>query len=96
LHEADLGSARFDKTFAIHVGVLLRGHGRELGVVSAHLAPGGRFYLPYQPLVPHLAAQSAQQLSTDLVRHGFTVTDTLIEDLTAARVGCVIAQSSAG
>ena len=43
LDRADLGDARFDRIFAIHVGVFLRERpGRDLEIVRDHLAPGGR------------------------------------------------------
>lgn len=92
LHTADFGAARFDKIYAIHVPVFLRGDpGKELAKVRQHLAPDGRFYLPYQPLRPEQAEQTAGALTSVLTRHGFTVARTVIEDLSTARVGCVIA-----
>jgi SAM-dependent methyltransferase len=93
LDQADFGDARFDKVFAIHVGVFLRGEpGRELRVVRDHLAPGGRLYLVDQPLVADDAAQSAETLSTVLAGHGFTVSDRLVHELPAGRVACVVAE----
>ena len=93
LHEADLGDTRFDKIFAIHVGVFLRGQPtRELAVIRDHLAPGGRFYLAYQPLDPGKVEETATALSAVLETHGFTVVDVLAQDLSSGRAGCVIAQ----
>ena len=93
LQRADLGDARFDKVFAIHVGVFLRGRpGRELRVVERHLADGGRFYVMWQPLVAREAGPTAERLSAVLDEHGFTVGDVLVHDLTAATTAvCVIA-----
>jgi len=92
LHEADFGDARFDKVFAIHVGVFLRGRpGRELGIVERHLVDGGRFYVMDQPLVAREAGETAERLSVMLVDHGFTVGEVLVHDLTAATAVCVIA-----
>jgi hypothetical protein len=92
LHEADLGEARFDIVFAIHVPVFLRGDpGRELAVVAAHLAPGGRFVLPYQPLDPAATEATAQRLAEVLARHGFRVDDVRTADLSTGRAGCVVA-----
>ncbi len=46
--QADLGDARFDKIFAIHVGVFSqRQPALELSIVANHLADGGRFHLIY-------------------------------------------------
>lgn len=92
LHEADFGDARFDKVFAIHIGVFLRGRpGRELGIVERHLADGGRFYVMDQPLVAREAGETAERLSVVLEDHGFTVGEVLVHDLTAATAVCVIA-----
>jgi cyclopropane fatty-acyl-phospholipid synthase-like methyltransferase len=92
LHEADLGDARFDKIFAIHVGVFLRGRpARELAIVRDHLADGGRFYLVDQPLVASAAGETAERLSALLDDHGLTVHEVLLQDLGTATGVCVIA-----
>jgi cyclopropane fatty-acyl-phospholipid synthase-like methyltransferase len=92
LHQADLGDARFDKVFAIHVGVFLRGRpGRELAVVERHLADDGRLYLMWQPLDPREAEATAQRQAAVLDDHGFTVGDVLVRRLTAATAVCVVA-----
>lgn len=92
LHAADLGGARFDTIFAIHVGVFSRGQPtRELAIIKDHLAPGGRFYLPYQPLDPGTVEETAAALSAVLANHGFTIVDVLARDLSTGRAGCVIA-----
>ncbi|OLT09363.1 hypothetical protein BJF78_30900 [Pseudonocardia sp. CNS-139] len=92
LAAADLGDARFDTVFAIHVPVLLRGDpGRELAVIRAHLAPGGRFVQPFQPLDPAETAATAERLSAGLAAAGFRVTDVRTADLGSGRVGCVAA-----
>lgn len=93
LHEADLTGVRFDKIFAIHVPVFLRGNpDRELKIISEHLAPGGRFFLPYQPLAADEVKTTANTLSAKLDKNGFTVADVVIENLSSGMVGCVIAQ----
>jgi SAM-dependent methyltransferase len=92
LHEADLGDTRFDVVFAIHVPVLLRGEpGRELAVVAAHLVPGGRFVLPYQPLDPAATEPIAERLTGVLACHGFGVLDVRTAELASGRAGCVVA-----
>ncbi|MHA6619377.1 class I SAM-dependent methyltransferase [Pseudonocardia sp. DLS-67] len=93
LHEADLDGARFDLAFAIHVPVLLRGDpGRELAVVRAHLAPGGRFALPFQPLDPASTEPTVRRLAGVLEAGGFTVVERHVADLASGRAGCVVAQ----
>jgi SAM-dependent methyltransferase len=92
LHEADLGGARFDLAFAIHVPVLLRGDpGRELAVVRAHLAPRGRFALPFQPLDPGSTERTVQRLAGVLEAGGFTVVERHVAELASGRAGCVVA-----
>jgi cyclopropane fatty-acyl-phospholipid synthase-like methyltransferase len=94
LHEAELGGALFDTVFAVHVPVLLRGEPhRELAVVAAHLAPGGRLVLPYQPLDPAATDATAARLAHTLGRHGFTVERTLVAELASGRAGCVVARA---
>lgn len=93
LHEADLGQTRFDKIFAIHVPVFLRGNpDRELEIIRTHLVPGGSFFLPYRTMAPEHITSTAQSLSAKLDKNGFTVTDVVIENLSSGRIGCVIAR----
>lgn len=92
LHEADFGGGEFDKVLASHVGVFLRGRpARELAVIADRLAPGGRLYLAYEPLVAAEADATAATLATMLTGHGFTVHDALIRNLSATRAVCVVA-----
>jgi cyclopropane fatty-acyl-phospholipid synthase-like methyltransferase len=92
VHEADLGGARFDKVFAIHVGVFARRRpALELGIVADHLADDGSLHLIYQPLVADTARETAETLSATLENHGFTVDSVVVEDLSAATAVCVIA-----
>ena len=96
LHEADLGDGRFDKIFAIHVGVFLRGRSaRELGIIKHHLAPGGRLYFVYQPLVAEEAEATVETLSSVLHGQGFAIADVLVRDLSSGRIVCVIAEDRA-
>jgi ubiquinone/menaquinone biosynthesis C-methylase UbiE len=93
LHEADLGDARFDLVFAIHVPVLLRGDPRrELAVVRSRLAPGGRFALPFQPLDPATTEPTARRLAGMLEAGGFTVEEQRVAELASGRAGCVLAR----
>jgi ubiquinone/menaquinone biosynthesis C-methylase UbiE len=95
LHEADLGDARFDLAFAIHVPVLLRGDPqRELAIVRTHLAPGGRFALPFQPLDPVTTEPTVDRLARMLEAGGFTVVERHVAELASGRAGCVVATST--
>lgn len=92
LHDADLGDTRFDKVFAIHVPVLLRGDpGRELEIVTEHLAPGGRLFLPFQPLEPTQVEPTIERLTAVLTGHGFRMVGAPTADLATGPAGCVIA-----
>jgi cyclopropane fatty-acyl-phospholipid synthase-like methyltransferase len=92
LHEADLGGRRFDTIFAIHVGVFLRGDpSRELAIIREHLAPGGRFFLPYQPLDPTIVEADGTRYATVLERNNFTVSHRHFAALDSGRAGCVVA-----
>lgn len=93
LHEADFGDAQFDKIFAVHVGVFLRGRpARELDVVKAHLAPGGTFTVVDQPLAADSAEPTANKLAATLGDHRLLVRDVVIDDLSATRVLAVVAE----
>ena len=95
LHEADLGGARFDVVYAIHVPVLLRGDPRrELAIVRAHLAPGGRFALPFQPLDPATTEPTARRLSGVLAAAGVEVLEQRVAELASGRAGCVLARAA--
>jgi hypothetical protein len=83
---------RFDKVFAIHVGVFAhRRPARELRVIGGCLAEGGSLHLAYQPLRADEVEETAGTLSTVLEEHGFTVDSVVVEDLGEATVVCVAA-----
>ncbi|HEV2780561.1 MAG TPA: class I SAM-dependent methyltransferase [Actinophytocola sp.] len=93
LHEADLGAARFDKIFAIHLPVILRGRpDRELEIIKHHLAPDGRLFLVYQPLDSSQTRAAMTALAETVTSHGFTVAEVLVHDLPSGTIGCVIAE----
>jgi ubiquinone/menaquinone biosynthesis C-methylase UbiE len=95
LHEADLGEARFEVVHAIHVPVLLRGDPRrELEIVRAHLAPGGRFALPFQPLDPADTEPTLERLADVLARNGFAVEERSVAELGSGRAGFVVATTA--
>ncbi len=90
--QADLGDARFDKIFAIHVGVFSRRQpALELDIVAEHLADGGHFHLIYQPLVAGTARETAGTLAATLENHRFRVDSVVVEDLATATAVCVTA-----
>jgi SAM-dependent methyltransferase len=94
--EADLGANRFDKVFAINVGIFWRQRPvRELEIIGEHLAPGGRLFLFYESPPRSAAPPDARPAVALLEGNGFAVVDVLTRDLGRTRVGCVVAQKSA-
>jgi SAM-dependent methyltransferase len=93
LDQADLGDARFDKIFAINVGLFWRQWPvRELTILRDHLAPEGRLFLFHEPPPGSIAPPIAGPLPAVLESSGFTVTEMLTQDLGRTRVGCVVAR----
>ena len=91
LHEANLGGRRFDTIFAIHVGVFLRGDpARELAIIREHLAPDGRFVLPYQPLDPTSVEAEAARYAMALEPNNVVVTQRHFASLVGGRAGCLV------
>ena len=93
LDEADLGDARFDKIFAINVGMFWRQRAvRELAILRDHLAPKGRLFLFHEPPPGSTASPIVGAVPALLEGGGFTVAEILEQDLERTRVGCVIAE----
>jgi ubiquinone/menaquinone biosynthesis C-methylase UbiE len=49
LEELDLGDRRFDKAFAVRVGLFHREPARARGLVEPYLVPGGRLLTAFDP-----------------------------------------------
>ena len=95
LHLADLGDARFDKIFAINVGLFWRGRSvRELGIIGEHLAPEGRLFLFHEPPPGNAVLPIPETLPALLEDSGFAVVEILQKTLGRTRVGCVVAQKN--
>ena len=93
LEEADFGEARFDKIFAINVGLFWRQQPiRELTTLWNHLAPKGRLFLFHEPPPGSTAPPIPASVPAVLESSGFTVTEILTQDLGRTRCGCVIAR----
>jgi len=92
LEDADLGDERFDKVFAVHVAAFWRQAERTLGVVRAHLAPGGALYLFSQSpgwSSPEAARSFAAGVAGVLHEHGFAVEDVRVGDLRPPAVAVI-------
>lgn len=91
--EADLGDARFDKVFAINVGMFWREKPvRELEIIDERLAPGGRLFLFYESPPGTAAPPDVGPAVENLEGNGFVVTEVLMQDLGRTRAGCVVAE----
>jgi cyclopropane fatty-acyl-phospholipid synthase-like methyltransferase len=90
--DAVLCDASFDKVFAINVGLFFRQRPvRELAILREHLAPDGRLFLFHEPPPDSTAPPIAAHVLALLEKGGFTVVETLEQDLGRSRVGCAIA-----
>lgn len=91
--DADLGDSRFDKIFAVNVGMFWRQRPvRELSVVREHVASEGRLFLFHEPPPGSTAPPHAGPVPALLESNGFAVAAILEQDLERTRVGCVIAE----
>lgn len=87
LEDADLGTARFDKIFAIHVALFWSRPREGLGRARELLAPGGGLYLFNQEpgwTEARDAWAFADRVSEVLRAHQFAVDEPLIAELSAA------------
>ena len=92
LHRADLGTEPFDVVFGIHFPPLLRGGpARELAVVRALLAPGGRLHLLSQPFTEAGVEPALAHAEHVLTTNGFTIERTRVDPLEPAPGVCVVA-----
>jgi ubiquinone/menaquinone biosynthesis C-methylase UbiE len=61
LENLDLGARRFDKIFAVRVGLFHREPERARGIVERWLAPGGKVFAFFdQPLAPRVSEEPRQ------------------------------------
>ncbi|MBB4185790.1 class I SAM-dependent methyltransferase [Sinorhizobium terangae] len=91
LASADFGEARFDKAFALRVGVFARnGPVRELEVLARHLSPAGRLFL-FHDEPSRSAADVARRLEAGIRRNAWTVAAVLTRRFDGCDVACVIA-----
>ena len=81
LGELELGDERFDKVFAVRVGLFWKRPTRELAVVKRALAPGGALYVFYDTPTGRKDGRAlAEALTGILEEHGFSVRRVLVGD----------------
>lgn len=94
LARLDLGDARFDKAFALRLGIFARGDPmRELTVLARHLSPSGRLFL-FHDEPSRRADEIAGRLEKGVSDNGWTVEATLTRHVGGCNVACVIARAS--
>lgn len=91
LGDADLGDQRFDKIFAVSVGLFLHPPAGDLERVKGLLKPGGSLYVFYQPPTAAKTRQIADRVLGILRRDGFSIMDLRFKDMKPAPATCVIA-----
>ena len=77
--DADLGSARFDKIFAIRVNFFWQNAARELAVIASALAPSGRLFMFYDPPAWARIESTVRKVRANLEAGGFTIERVLRE-----------------
>ncbi|HYF63590.1 MAG TPA: class I SAM-dependent methyltransferase, partial [Herpetosiphonaceae bacterium] len=88
---ADLGGARFNKVFAINVGLFGKHPAEDAVRIKGLLAPGGALYLFHQPPVAWKAAAFAETTASALRDHGFAIQRTLFAELTPQPAAGIVA-----
>jgi cyclopropane fatty-acyl-phospholipid synthase-like methyltransferase len=92
LADADFGGVRFDKVFAINVG-LFRTHAvREAVVLRRALKPRGALYLFQQHPSAARTRVVTYDLSGALERNGFTIRTVLAKGAGASSMTCIVAE----
>ncbi len=91
LHEADFGGARFDRIFAINVGLFREHWVEEAAALRGLLAPGGAICLFHHPPVAGKTRRLAEETAAVLRDEGFAVREIRYDDREAVPMACVIA-----
>jgi cyclopropane fatty-acyl-phospholipid synthase-like methyltransferase len=91
LHHADFGGERFDRIFAIDVGLFRQHRAKEADALRGLLAPGGSIYLFHHPPVAHKTRRLAEETAAVLRDEGFAVRQIRYDDREAVPMACVIA-----
>jgi cyclopropane fatty-acyl-phospholipid synthase-like methyltransferase len=97
LDEADFGTERFDKIFALNVSLFWKQPAEELSITKKLLTPGGAVYLLYQPPLWKEAGEAqefADKLTRILQDNDFSICEVLVNDLSPVPAVCVIAEAS--
>jgi ubiquinone/menaquinone biosynthesis C-methylase UbiE len=91
LEEAEFGEQRFNKVFAVNVGLFSQQPTRELEILRGLLTPGGRVFLFNQPPTAGKARVLAERMAEALRGGGFFIQQVLLEEMRPAPTACVVA-----
>lgn len=95
LDEADFGSERFHKIFAINVNVFwTEAAAAELDVIEKYLRSDGALYLFYQPPSASKIQDIVDQVSSNLQANHFVVKQVIVEKSEPIRSVCIVAQAA--
>lgn len=94
LHALDAGGERFDRVFAVNLGLFRVNAAEEAAALRRLLAPGGALYLVHQPPVAGRTPLLAEETVRRLTEHGFRVRDVLYRAMAPAPAVCVVAQGA--
>ncbi len=91
LEELDFGGERFDKIFAINVGLFRGEAARDSGIIKRLLSPEGALYLFHQPPIERKTREFADATNNMLRENGLSIREILFKKLESASAACVIA-----
>jgi cyclopropane fatty-acyl-phospholipid synthase-like methyltransferase len=94
LADADLGDARFDKIFAVNVGLFRAGRTTELETIRRHLAIDGALYLFHQDPWVARTPTITDTLTELLTTHGFATERVPRQEMEPLAMNCVVARLS--
>jgi ubiquinone/menaquinone biosynthesis C-methylase UbiE len=93
LGEAELGEQRFDKAFAVNVGLFSQQPTRELELLRRLLVSRGTVSLFNQPPTAGKAPALAEKMAEALRVGGFSILQVTLKEMRPAPMACVVARA---
>lgn len=94
LAEADFGTERFNKIFAVNVNVFWQQPARELRLIKTILEPEGSVYLFYQPPHAGKVREIVEKSRKNFLAYGFAIRDVLVKEVEPVPVVCIGAEAA--
>lgn len=91
--EVDFADQRFDKIFASHVNLFWQRPEPALAMIRRLLAPGGAFYLFFQPVDRSRIDDVTDQAVTNLEGSGFSTERITSQDIKGGPMVCLVART---